>query len=442
MKIFVSSTIKDLVYLRDELYRYLKDLGHTPWFSEKEDFPSNYHPDAMTNCLKVAEECDLFVVLLDKRAGLPYSKRDGSPYPELFGLTISEAEYRCAQKKGKPICIFISKRAENECALYRQIIDKDQRKKLKLYSDPGIYEFYDRMMHEKPHVPWRYTFDSINEIMEPLNAIIGEVQYPPQNGKYVKFTCTSREAEHAKEVYVAGEFNNWLMPKGSLIRPSPKDQEMYGLQRQIWEGKEIWEKDILVSPGHYDFKFVVGRRHWIHWYEESGYPRGNDAPGGPNFRIEVSDAELKPERPKKSLKPKKSFKYDVFICHASEDKESFVRALAVKLQNKGLKVWFDEFTLTIGDSLRRSIDNGLVDSRYGVVVLSKKFFEKEWPQKELDGLVAREEGSNKVILPIWHGITQQEVRFFSPILADLIAVSSDKGIDHVVNEIVKAKNSA
>ena len=269
-----------------------------------------------------------------------------------------------------------------------------------------------------------------------------KVQDPPHNGKCIKFTCTSREAENAKEVYVAGEFNNWLRPKGSLIRPSSKDQEIYGLQRQIWGGKEIWVKDILVSLGHYDFKFVVGRRHWIHWHEDSGYSRGNDAPGGPNFRIEVSDAELKPERPKKSLKPKKSFKYDVFICHASEDKESFVRALAVKLQNKGLKVWFDESTLTLGDSLRRSIDNGLANSHYGVVVLSKKFFEKEWPQKELDGLVAREEGSNKVILPIWHGVTQQEVRLFSPILADRLAVSSNKGIDHVVNEIVKAKNSA
>lgn len=130
-----------------------------------------------------------------------------------------------------------------------------------------------------------------------------------------------------------------------------------------------------------------------------------------------------------------SFNYDVFICHASEDKESFVRTLAIKLSNKGFKVWYDDFTLLLGDSLRRKIDHGLANSRYGVVVLSKKFFEKDWPQKELDGLIAREEGSNKVILPIWHGITKKEVRSFSPILADRLAVSSDKGIDYVVNEI-------
>ena len=66
-------------------------------------------------------------------------------------------------------------------------------------------------------------------------------------------------------------------------------------------------------------------------------------------------------------------------------------------------------------------------SRYGVVVLSKKSFEKEWPQKELDGLVSREVGSSKVILPAWHGATREEVQSFSPILADRLAMSSDKG---------------
>lgn len=131
-----------------------------------------------------------------------------------------------------------------------------------------------------------------------------------------------------------------------------------------------------------------------------------------------------------------SFEYDIFICHASEDKESFVRGLAEKLSGKGLRVRYDEFTLSLGDNLRRSIDYGLANSRYGVVVLSKKFFEKEWPQKELDGLVAREDGLDKVILPIWHGVTKKQVQSFSPILADRLSVPTDKGVDYVVNEIL------
>lgn len=133
-----------------------------------------------------------------------------------------------------------------------------------------------------------------------------------------------------------------------------------------------------------------------------------------------------------------SFEYDVFICHASEDKESFVRELAEKLTSEGLRVWYDKFTLTLGDSLRRKIEYGLSRSRYGVVVLSKNFFEKEWPQRELDGLVARENGSNKVVLPVWHEITKEEVQSFSPILADRLAVSTVQGVDYVVDEILKA----
>jgi len=130
------------------------------------------------------------------------------------------------------------------------------------------------------------------------------------------------------------------------------------------------------------------------------------------------------------------FKFDVFISHASEDKATFVRQLARALVNEGLKVWYDEFTLKLGDSLRRSIDNGLANSRYGIVVLSLAFFEKEWPQKELDGLVALEDGRDKVILPIWHGVDKEYVKRYSPMLADRRAVSSSEGMKVVVKEIV------
>jgi hypothetical protein len=51
------------------------------------------------------------------------------------------------------------------------------------------------------------------------------------------------------------------------------------------------------------------------------------------------------------------------------------RALALRVQR--LKVWFDVFTLTIGDSLRRSIDRGLAESKFGIVVLSEAFFRKQ-----------------------------------------------------------------
>ena len=103
-----------------------------------------------------------------------------------------------------------------------------------------------------------------------------------------------------------------------------------------------------------------------------------------------------------------SVRFDVFISHASEDKDEFVRPLASALTSLGLKVWYDEWTLTIGDSLRQKIDEGLLASDYGIVVLSRNFFIKKWPQAEFDGLFAREMAGRKVILPVWHDVKTVE----------------------------------
>lgn len=130
--------------------------------------------------------------------------------------------------------------------------------------------------------------------------------------------------------------------------------------------------------------------------------------------------------------------YDIFICHASEDKNTFVRPLARELRKAHMEVWYDEFSLKVGDSLRESIDKGLAKSRYGVVVLSPAFFTKKWPQRELNGLVAREMNeSNNVILPIWHNISVEDILEYSPPLADRKAVESWRGLKFVSKELLK-----
>lgn len=133
--------------------------------------------------------------------------------------------------------------------------------------------------------------------------------------------------------------------------------------------------------------------------------------------------------------------YDVFVSHASEDKVGFVRPFVETLKSKGVAVWYDEFELQVGDSLRRSIENGLKNSKYGIVVLSEAFFKKEWPQKELDGLFAREVNGEKVILPIWHKISKNEVMGFSPIIADMLAINTtDFTIEEIAEQIAKRIN--
>lgn len=131
--------------------------------------------------------------------------------------------------------------------------------------------------------------------------------------------------------------------------------------------------------------------------------------------------------------------WDVFISHASEDKQDIVELLALELKKFGVKVWYDKWTLTVGDSLRKKIDEGLGLSRYGVVVLSPAFFKKQWTNLELGGLLNREvsgEG-DKVILPVWHNISPREVSDFSPILSDKLGLSTNQGILNIAKQIAE-----
>ncbi len=116
--------------------------------------------------------------------------------------------------------------------------------------------------------------------------------------------------------------------------------------------------------------------------------------------------------------------HDVFISHATEDKESFVNELVEELKKRNVKVWVDDLKIKWGDPLRKSIDEGLKKSRFGIVVISKHFIAKGWTQYELDGLFEKEMLGGKVILPIWHEITKKEVQAFSPTLAGRKAMTT------------------
>jgi hypothetical protein len=129
-------------------------------------------------------------------------------------------------------------------------------------------------------------------------------------------------------------------------------------------------------------------------------------------------------------------RYDVFVSHASEDKVDFVKPFVELLKKKGVTVWYDEFELQIGDSLRHSIDNGLKNSRYGIVVLSEAFFKTKWPERELNGLFARE---GNVIFPIWHKVSKDEVTQYSPIIADLKALNTSDFTNKEIAEQIARK---
>ena len=131
-------------------------------------------------------------------------------------------------------------------------------------------------------------------------------------------------------------------------------------------------------------------------------------------------------------------KYDCFLSHASEDKEDFAEPLALEMQRLGVRVWYDKFSLKVGDSLHRSIDEGLSRSQYGVLVLSEAFLAKPWPDYELRGLVAREIGKEKIILPVWYKIARETILDFSPTLADKLAIiANGDDVNSIARQLIE-----
>jgi hypothetical protein len=133
---------------------------------------------------------------------------------------------------------------------------------------------------------------------------------------------------------------------------------------------------------------------------------------------------------------------DLFISHASEDKEQFARPLVAELGKHGLRVWFDEAELRVGDSLIQKIDDGLRRSRYGVVILSTAFFAKQWPRAELDALANRQIDTGEVvILPIWLEVSAEDVRAYSPLLASLYALEASEGVAQIAAKLAERVRS-
>ena len=133
---------------------------------------------------------------------------------------------------------------------------------------------------------------------------------------------------------------------------------------------------------------------------------------------------------------KEDYIYDVFLSHASEDKDDVARPLALRLQELGLRVWFDEFELRIGDNLVAKLNAGINGSRSGILVLSKDFFDKNWTRYELDTLENLWVTQNRVLFPVWHNITVEEIRSFRASLANIYALSTATDtIEEIANEI-------
>jgi hypothetical protein len=131
------------------------------------------------------------------------------------------------------------------------------------------------------------------------------------------------------------------------------------------------------------------------------------------------------------------YEYDAFISHAVEDKIPIANELCAKLEMAGLKIWYSGKELGVGDSIEKTIERGLNRSRYGIVIFSPTYLAKNWTIREFYTLLAKEIEEQKVILPVLYNITLDELKNKDLVMADRFAVNSDKGIDFVVERLVR-----
>jgi TIR domain len=125
---------------------------------------------------------------------------------------------------------------------------------------------------------------------------------------------------------------------------------------------------------------------------------------------------------KKRMDTEKPF---AFISHDSRDKELIAKKLAYGLNSRLCFVWYDEYSLKIGDSLRESIEKGIKEAKKCILVLTTNYLNNPgWGKKEFDSIFTRELiKKEKIVLPIWFGVTKDEVYEYSPSLADTFALT-------------------
>lgn len=119
---------------------------------------------------------------------------------------------------------------------------------------------------------------------------------------------------------------------------------------------------------------------------------------------------------------------DIFLCHAWADRNTTAMELCELLEREGISVWFSEKSVMLGSNLMREIDRGLARSRAGLVLATESFVARLKAEgvadKELSALLARD-----LLVPIVHGITYEQLREESPLLA------SRSGLDTAENSM-------
>jgi hypothetical protein len=119
--------------------------------------------------------------------------------------------------------------------------------------------------------------------------------------------------------------------------------------------------------------------------------------------------------------------FDVFISHSNADKIGYVNELFLTIKKLGINIFYDSDVLSWGDNWKDTILRGTEQSEFAIIVISESFFGREWTEKELSELLSRQNNiKQKIILPLLHNITVEQLKEKYPSLQYIQSISSDK----------------
>ena len=119
--------------------------------------------------------------------------------------------------------------------------------------------------------------------------------------------------------------------------------------------------------------------------------------------------------------------YDVFLSHANQDKAEIVDELYESLEKLGISIFYDKETLEWGDNWKKRILEGTQKAEFAIIIISDNFFGREWTEKELSEFLGRQNrNGQKLILPIVHNITNEDLREKYPSVADIQTIDSQR----------------
>jgi hypothetical protein len=128
--------------------------------------------------------------------------------------------------------------------------------------------------------------------------------------------------------------------------------------------------------------------------------------------------------------------WDVFISHASEDKDSVARPLAIALQTHGLTTWLDAEAMFAHEPLDQRIVDGLRNSQIIVLILSSRFLSKEWTTREMMLALELEAPPRCVVVPLLHNLDDDDIDQVPPILRNRPGVSTRESLETAIVRIV------